>query len=117
VPARFAAEAKSLAEVEDELAKLARNFQKLGVPEEGVSVGASGGVAVFFALPPEELTSLGLRFLTLAPSLPHPSLAHAEVAGPAVAYVDDAESVKAQLMEFLPSLQHVIADVTDSIYR
>ncbi len=91
----FATKTKSLVEVKDELAKLARNFQKLGVPEEGVSLGASGGVAVFFALPPKELTSLGLRFLTLAPSLPHPSLAQAEVAGPAVAYVDDAESVKA----------------------
>jgi hypothetical protein len=34
-----------------------------------------------------------------------------------VAYVDDAASIKAQLMQLLPSLQQVIADITHVLRR
>lgn len=72
----FPAETKSLTELKDELAKLARDFAKLEAQEEG-----------------------------------------AAAAGPTVAYVDDAASIKAQLMQLLPSLQQVIADITHVLRR
>lgn len=37
--------------------------------------------------------------------------------GPAVAYVDDAAAMEAQLKELLPSLQHVLADVLHVMKR
>ena len=72
----YPAETHTLTEHKNELAKLARNFEKLGAVEEG-----------------------------------------AAATGPTVAYVDDAASVKAQLTELLPSLQHVIADITHVLRR
>jgi hypothetical protein len=126
VLASFATESKSLAEVQAELAKLAANYEKME-PQVGRCLAQLAPSSIL-APDPQTPHPPGLAIPPRASQDDTPEVAGASGdnpahsssearPGPRVAYVDDAAGMKEQLMQLLPSLQSVIADVAHVMRR